>query len=81
MDRDVSSVSPSSASTYSRDEVHIQMDDSDLCIANGVENLKINGNFSVEIRISKREIINLARIALAEEPFGHVIRWLSSRGK
>jgi hypothetical protein len=41
----------------------------------------MNGNFSVEIRLSKKEIINLARIASAEEPFGKVIRGLSSRRK
>jgi hypothetical protein len=81
MDRDISAVNPSTENTYSRDDVHIQMVDSDLCIETGVENLKMNGNFSVEIRLSKKEIINLARIALAEEPFGKVIRGLSSRRK
>jgi hypothetical protein len=81
MDRDISAVNPSTEDTYSRDDVHIQMVDSDLCIETGVENLKMNGNFSVEIRLSKKEIINLARIALAEEPFGKVIRGLSSRRK
>jgi uncharacterized protein YllA (UPF0747 family) len=77
MDRDISAVSPSLGNTYSRDEVHLQLVDDNVCIATGVENLKINGNFSVEIQLSKKEIINLARIALAEEPFGKVIRGLS----
>ncbi len=81
MDRDISSVGLTSKKNYRRDEVHIQLDETGLNIATGVENLKINGNFSVEIRLSKKEIINLASMALANEPFGEVISGLSSRKK
>ena len=81
MDRDISAVNPSSENTYSRDQVHIYVEDGDLYIATGVENLKMYGNFSVEICFSKKEIINLARIALAEVPFGRVVRGLSRRRK
>lgn len=81
MDRDISAVNTSTENTYLRDQVHIHVDDGHLYIATGVENLKMKGNFSVEIRLSKEEIINLARIALVEEPFGKVIRGLSRRGK
>jgi hypothetical protein len=81
MNRDISDVKPSSEKTRYRDEVYIEMNDDGLNTFSGVENLKINGNFSVEVRLSKKEIINLARIALAKDPFGEVVGALSKSTK
>jgi len=81
MNHDISRTNPSSEELRDRDKVYINLDDDEVVISSGVENLKMNGNFSVEVRLSKKEIINLASIVLAKEPFGKVIRGLSSRSK
>lgn len=77
--RDISAVKQSERQkAYYRDEVYIHKDDDGGLIINaGVENLKLNGNFAVEVRLTKAEIIHLASIALADEPLGEVVNSMS----
>ena len=70
MNCDVSGLKPTSKKIRNRDEVHIELKEDGVTIFSGIEGLKIKGNFSVEVSLSKKEIINLAKIALANEPFG-----------
>ncbi len=81
MKQDISELRPSNPEFYGPDEVFLETSNAGLCIRSGVRDLAIQGNFQVEIELTKREIINLARIALAEEPFGRVIRGFSRRRK
>jgi hypothetical protein len=79
MNRDISRISPTHPNQKAnRDNVYIHVRESDIGIFCGVDNLSIGrGNYAVDIRLTKEEIINLARIALAKEPFGKVIEQLS----
>src|SRR5258707_3631589 len=78
LDHDISGIAPSNESIYDRDHVYINVDNPTLKIKAGIENLTLNGSFYIEVVLSKEEIINLARIALANEPFGEVIDALSA---
>lgn len=70
MNYDISDLKPTSKKIRHRDEVHIEVTEGGVTIFSGIEGLKINGNFSVEVSLSKKEIINLVKVALANEPFG-----------
>jgi hypothetical protein len=48
-----------------------------LAIVAKAENVSLNGNFEVTIRLTKDEIANLARIAFAENSFAEVVDALS----
>jgi hypothetical protein len=49
----------------------------ELAIVAKAENVSLNGNFEVTIRLTKDEIANLARIAFAENSFAEVVDALS----
>jgi len=49
----------------------------ELGIVAEAENVSLNGNFKVTIRLTKDEIANLARIAFAEDSFPEVVDALS----
>ena len=73
---DVSDVQPSKNKIYYRDNVYIESQEPGVRIISGIENLNIHGNFLVQVEFSKNEIINLVRIALANESVESVIRQL-----
>ena len=50
----------------------------ELRIVAKAENVSLDGNFNVTIRLTKDEIANLARIAFAEDSFAEVVDALSS---
>jgi hypothetical protein len=81
MNRDISRVLPSNPDqTPYRDEVYIYIHEKEIRIFSGIENFSMGkGNYAVDIRLTREEIINLARIALAKEPFGKVIELLSGK--
>jgi len=77
INRDISLTHDAAEWPRNRDEIYLDLDGNDVVISSGVENLQMKGNFAIYVRLSKKEIINLARIALAREPFGEVIAALS----
>ena len=49
----------------------------ELGIVAKAENVSLNGNFNVTIRLTKDEIANLVRIAFGNDPFADVVNALS----
>jgi len=77
INRDISLTPAGARWPRNRDGIYLDLDGNDVVISSGIENLQMKGNFAVYVRLSKKEIINLARIALAREPFGKVIAALN----
>ena len=80
MNQDISEIMPSKEMSES-ETANIVLDSSGIWITVEKENLVLNGNFRIQISINKKEIINLARIALADEPIGEVVKAFAKSSK
>jgi hypothetical protein len=66
---DISHTKPGARWPRYRDEVCIDQDGSDVIISAGIEKLSLTGNFSISVKLSKEEIINLARNCFGSRAF------------
>ena len=77
---DISDLKPSNSETYSRDKIYLVAEEDDLLIIAGADDLKLTGNFLIEIRLTRKDIGNLASIAFRDESFSKAVNTLSKRG-
>jgi hypothetical protein len=76
-DADISKVGPSGSHEYQLfRRISINEDGDALVVRSSTKGIAMNGHFWITVRLTKKEIANLARIAFAEVPFGEVANLL-----
>jgi hypothetical protein len=76
MDSDLSDLRPGHSRWPARLEIDASSGDLEIVSTTGSERLG-PGRYRVRVRLTKKEIANLAKIALRNEPFGDVVDSLS----
>lgn len=64
---------------YYGDHVYVEAEATCVDLITRATNVSLNGSYCVRISLTKEEIANLARIALASTPFGEAIQLLSKK--
>ena len=62
-----------------RDGIQRDGESGDLSIVTVAHNVRLDGSYRMILRLTKREIANLARIALSSESFGGAVEALSKK--
>jgi hypothetical protein len=87
IDRDISEVQASDHCRYSPCEVCIEtaaaspkhLEPGELDIVGVATNVRLNGSFTVRLKLSKDEIVSLAAIALCNDLFPDVVEAISKK--